>query len=69
MSQCFVYRATEQNNANSTEAEYIGITHLTFKTSYNNSNIHSLRNEAQKHSTGLSTYVWADNLNPNPNIK
>ena len=56
------------DNALGTKAEYIGITDLAFKTRYNN-HTHSFRNETKKHSTALSTYVWANNLNPNPNIK
>ena len=63
-----MYKATAQNNTNGTEAEYIGVTDLAFKTSYNNHS-HSFRKEAKKHSTALSTYVWANILNPNHNIK
>ena len=68
-----MYRATVRNNANGTEAEYIGITDLAFKAHYNNHS-YSFRNEAKKkkkkkQSTALSAYVWASNLNPNRYIK
>ena len=68
LEECVVYKATVLNNATGTEAEYIGITDLPFKTRYNN-HTHSFRNETKKHSTTLSSYVWENNLNPNPNIK
>ena len=38
---------------------------LIFKTRYNNIS----NNQNKKNSTTLSTYIWENNLNPNPIIK
>ena len=65
LSESVVYTATVHDGPSHTE--YIGLTDLTFKTRYN---LHTktFKKEAKKAATTLSSYVWENNLNPNPNI-
>ena len=49
-------------------AEYIGNTTSSFKARWAN-HTKSFRHEEYQHETTLSSYVWDNNLNPNPPIK
>ena len=61
-----IYKATIDTE--NKKAEYIGNTELEFKLRYNQ-HTHSFRERSKSSATTLSTYVWQQNLNPNPPIK
>ena len=61
-----VYKA-KLKNKNNKEAFYIGSTQ-NFKERYNNHTA-SFRDPKIKHATALSTFVWENDMGPEPNIK
>ena len=61
-----VYHATVKHD-NGTNAEYIGCTEPAFKKRYGNHK-KSFKLPTYKSETTLSSYVWDQGLNPNPNI-
>ena len=61
-----VYRATVEHD--NRKAEYVGSTEGPFKLRYNNHK-KSFRHEAYQSETTLSKYIWANGLNPTPEIK
>ena len=65
LQKCVIYQA-KIDTVNKT-AYYIGSTANTFKERFTQHKS-SFKNENKKHSTLLSTFVWKENLNPNPKI-
>ena len=55
-------------NKNNQKADYVGMTTTSFKKRFSNHK-KSFRHEDYKHETTLSTYIWDNELNPEPNIK
>ena len=62
-----IYQA-EVTNKNNQKADYIGMTTTSFKKRFSNHK-KSFRHEDYQHETTLSTYIWNNELNPQPNIK
>ena len=62
-----IYQA-EVTNKNNQKADYVGMTTTSFKKRFSNHK-KSFKHEDYKHETTLSTYVWDNELNPEPNIK
>ena len=61
-----IYHATVKHDDGKT-AEYIGSTEPEFKKRYGNHK-KSFKSSKYKHESTLATYVWDNELNPNPNI-
>ena len=61
-----IYNATIKHD-NKT-ADYIGCTTIEFKERFRN-HTKSFKHEKYCHETTLSTYAWANNLNPTPNVQ
>ena len=66
LAECVVYEAKITNNDK--PVKYYGSTTTTFKTRYRNHTA-SFRNNERKTDTALASYVWSNELNPEPNIK
>ena len=66
LAECVVYEAKLTNNGKS--VKYYGSTATTFKTRYRNHTA-SFRNKDKKTDTALASYIWSNNLNPEPNIE
>ena len=62
-----VYKASVENK-NKKKAVYIGSTTTTFKLRYANHK-KSFNHEKYKNDTTLSTYLWENNIQNDPNIK
>ena len=62
-----VYKASVENK-NKKKAVYIGSTTTTFKLRYSNHK-KSFNHEKYKNDTTLSTYLWENNIQNDPNIK
>ena len=58
-----IYNATVKDK----KAEYIGCTTTTFKERHRN-HTKSFRHEKYQNETTLSTYIWQNKLNPNPDV-
>ena len=65
-TKCVIYHATV-TGPNETK-NYIGLTEGDFKTRYGG-HIQSFNDSSKKSAITLSKYVWAKNLQPEPNVK
>ena len=66
LAECLVYEAKLDHRGRT--VKYYGCTGGSFKTRYRNHTA-SFRNQAKSTDTALATFIWQNNLNPNPKIE